>query len=235
MDAPPYYQYAPSQQPVTWGPPLIRNGESPLQTLDSRGNTQPPRATTPGVMAPRIVTLDSRDRNRASHTSARNFKLKLQHKNIQLVRSIELLEAVIPVLSVPTSATDTTPETYVVMDIKVGGKVLESGIISAQASDATQNPASSHNAVSEEAFAHFIIADALAVGAPYLVWKSNNQHRLVRRFPEALTRLDEIEVTFKVRRDSTTSSLYPLAEEPVELGTSPLNNVFLKFEIVAAK
>ncbi|QPB44351.1 hypothetical protein [Medusavirus stheno T3] len=239
MDPPPTMlrcQYAPSQQAATWGSPHILNGPSPLQALDSRGNARPARERSPGVTAPRIVAVDSRDRDRGAYTSACQFKMKLQHKNIQLVRSIELLEAIIPVLAVPTSTTNTTPEPYVVMDIRVGGHILEGGIISAQSSDASQNPAGTHNAVSDDAFGHFIIADALAVGAPYLVWKSNDQHRLVRRFPEALTRLDEIEIIFKVRRDSAVPALYPLASEPVELGgTSPLNNVFLKFEVVAAK
>jgi hypothetical protein len=213
----------PQEHGLSFGPPVIFNAHKPISIVDTDGKVHEPSENRERTLPSCILTFDSRDRDRTVNPSAAKFRL-MTPEVLKTVHSIELIEAIIPVVAAPTSSTNTTPEPYVVMRIK-GFDVSDSG-------HPFTNSSTYFNPVSQEAFAHFYLADAIADGRTYIKWTRNRERRIIKQFTTPLLRVDHLDVSFVVRTAGSNYLDYPIPAEAATGGTDPRNNVLLTFEVV---
>jgi hypothetical protein len=209
---------------ATFGPPVLHPHTSPTSTLSSDGTVEPPRPLPNALQSSVVVTFDSRDRDRATNPSASSFRLALPFV-LKNVRSIELVEAIIPAVAVPSYIGSTTHEPYVVLKCKDVN-------VSTSAESATADAKRYSNPVSQEAFGHFYIADAVELGHTYTRWARNAEHRMVKQFAKPLSTLVSFDFSLWMRGADTAAFHYPLSNEQPPAIPDPAQNVFLKFEIV---
>lgn len=211
----------------SFAPPVIYDGQNSIRTLDSRGQLHDVQPF--GVSPSHILTIDSRDRDRSVYKSPADFVVKLPFGRETMV-SIELLEAIVPILSPDTIGN----EPYIIFQLELEDSVEHVGICHSL-STRYETDASAphyHNPVSQNAFGHFLIGDRLNSTDVFYVWRSNDQHRMIATMPKGKPANVNMRLRLMLRTDTVSPIVYPLDEESGSDTTSALNNVFYKFEVV---
>lgn len=215
------------ENPVTFGPTVVLPATAPIPVIDSNNRINEPRILPTSLVASQIVTLDSRDRDLNEYPSASQFRMTLPSpfKNVQCV---ELMQALIPVIQVPsTSGTTGGPyEPYLVLRIDE--------LPVCKTAQPFNVKSSNYNPVSQDAFADFIIAPELDHDQPYFHWSRTSGKKAIKIFPTILDKLSTLTISLWCRTSSSSRVLYPLPDETLTGGTSPLNNIFLQFEIICS-
>jgi len=208
----------------TPGPSVIYTASDPVEVVDTQNRASIPRPL------PTVAV--------AMFPSANMFSMYLPsvYKSVQ---SVELLEAIIPALAVPSDQANPSspPEPYVVMQIaelRVADTAQPRGFSGIPNSSNVQAaPGSSYNDVSSDSFAQFMLADSLQLGSPYVVWNRSTGHKAIKIFAEAQSKLVTLTIHLLCRTSGASPVAYPLPNELPGGPLSPLNNLFLRFEIRA--
>jgi hypothetical protein len=214
--------------PITSGPPVVLPATNPTSVVATDNKVHRPRKLPVTLVSSKLVVLDSRDRDIIADPSANKFKMRIPDVP-QGIQSVELVEALIPVLAVPVDATvgSTPVEQYVVLCIDE----LQTAFTAQPVDPNSRN----FNPVCQGSFAQFIMASELAGGDTYLHWSRTSGRRAIKTFPEPLDKLSQLTIRLWSRTSGSTPLLYPLPNETPAAPLSPLNNIFLRFEIISQK
>jgi len=215
------------ENPVTFGPTVVLPATAPIPVIDSNNRINEPRILPTSLVASQIITLDSRDRDLNEYPSANQFRMILPTA-LRNVQCVELMQALIPVLRVPSAAGTTGGpyEPYLVLRVDELPVCKTAQPFNAQSAN--------YNPVSEDAFADFIIAPELDRAQPYFHWSRTSGKKAIKIFPSLLDKLATLTISLWSRTSASKAVPYPLPPESLAGGTSPLNNIFLQFEVVCS-
>jgi len=199
--------------------------ENPVTPVTMSGAQYAPYAHNMlGYNPSRVLTIDSRDRDRCRYPSANEFSVRLQ-REFKKVYSIALRMAIVP-------AVESTTEHYCVLrsdSLNSDGQNLIQGAVS---TDREQR-----NPVFDRGFAIVPFRRDLPFeGTPAYRPGTTVYTPTVytKQFSPPLASLDRLDFVLLVRGNGDFPVLHPLPKEPPGTPTDPRNNVLYVLEIVSA-
>lgn len=176
-----------------------------------------------GILNSHIVPIDSRLRDYNLYPSANNFKVRLA-QIYHNVRSIELLDAIIPIKG---------SQLYVSLKLSGSGRILNH-----EAGETTALAPNVSNPLLNDSFALIALTPDFATDE--ITHWEKGERRHIHYYQPPLSTLDTLQITLEewgaVGSAFDTVNLYGLATEapPVTTNPDPTENILLIFEIVCS-